>query len=242
MAADDLRSMPLHPHDMQMALLALAEKAHMASLSLQLAGVVTNDKGKLFDAAFYPVPAWQPTNGFKVDRALMYALIRHESQFDPDAVSSQGACGLMQIMPETARLIDNNNTNSRHCADRLFEPAVNMELGQKYVRVLSDEPAIGNNLLLLLAAYNGGPGNLNRWLDNADLKDPLFFIESLPIRETRDYVQQVLLHYWMYRARLAEPETSVAQLARGEWPRYALHDESVTRQASAAQALEVASR
>ena len=241
LAADELRLMPLHEHNMEMAALALAEKAHMAALSLQLAGVVTNDNGKLFDAAMYPVPAWQPTGGFKVDRALMYALMRHESQFDPDAVSSQGACGLMQIMPDTARRIDNNSGNGHHCSDRLFDPAVNMALGQKYVRVLSDEPAIGNNLLLLLAAYNGGPANLNHWLDNADRKDPLFFIESMPIRETRDYVQQVLLHYWMYRARLAEPETSVAQLGRGEWPRYALHDETAA-QSGRAKALEIASR
>jgi soluble lytic murein transglycosylase-like protein len=145
----------------------------------------------------------------------------------------------MQIMPSTARLIANDNGSSRRCSAMLFDPATNMEMGQKYVRVLSGEPMIGDNLLLLLAAYNGGPGNVQHWLDGDDRKDPLLFIESLPMRETRDYVQQVLLQYWMYRARLSEPETTAAQLARGEWPRCALRDTGI--QHADAQHFELAS-
>lgn len=232
LAEAELRRLKLTGHrDLQRATLALAETAHIPSLSLQLGGVAINDNGQPYEAAQYPLPPWQPTDGFKIDRALIYALIKHESQFDPTAVSDSGACGLMQIMPSTAREIINDNgdngtatAKARTCPHQLFDPATNMTMGQKYVRVLSGQPMIGNNLMLLLAAYNGGPGNLSRWLDGQDKADPLLFMESLPMRETRDYVQQVLLHYWMYRSRLAEPEDSAMKLAKGEWPRYVLND------------------
>jgi soluble lytic murein transglycosylase len=240
LAESELRRInPMGQHELQRAVLALAEKAHMPSLTLQLGGVATNDNGQIYEAALYPLPPWQPASGFKVDRALIYALMKRESQFDPEAVSQRGACGLMQIMPSTAHQIANENTSS-DCSDRLFDPAINMELGQKYVRVLAGQPMIGDNLMLLLAAYNGGPGKVAHWLDGEDRTDPLLFLESMPIRETHDYVQQVLMHYWMYRSRLAEPENSVAQLARGEWPRYTLHDTGLA-ELRRAQALELAS-
>ncbi|MDD4617325.1 MAG: lytic transglycosylase domain-containing protein, partial [Alphaproteobacteria bacterium] len=193
---------------LQPAALALAEKANMPSLVLALSGVVAND-GKPFDAALYPLPPWQPAGGFKVDRALIYAIMRHESQFDPEAISVRGACGLMQIMPATARHIDKlpvKRAANANCAHRLFDPETNVEMGQRYVQALSGTPMIGNNLVYLLAAYNGGPGNLARWMGSADKSDPLLFIESLPVRETRDYVQQILLHFSMYKARLSQPE------------------------------------
>ena len=101
-----------------------------------------------------------------------------------------------------------------------------------------------HNLLYLLTAYNSGPGNLARWSDDAG-HDPLLFIESLPVRETRDYVQQVLIQYWSYRARLGEQQVSLKQLAKGEWPRIII-DVPVTQQAALPQplshnAIEVAS-
>jgi soluble lytic murein transglycosylase-like protein len=245
LAESELRRLnPMGHRDVQNATLALAEKSRMPSLTLQLGGMATNDNGQPYEAALYPVPPWQPSHGFKIDRALLFAVMKRESKFDPDAVSQSGACGLMQIMPSTAHQIANENTIGGECSDRLFDPATNMELGQKYVRVLAGQPMIGDNLLLLLAAYNGGPGNVAHWLDGEAHNDPLLFLESLPVRETRDYVQQVLMHYWMYRSRLAEPETSVAQLARGEWPRYALRDNGVAgqQQAQSSQIVEVAQR
>jgi soluble lytic murein transglycosylase len=225
------------PREIQMATLALADYAHMPSMLLQLSSVTFRDKGKPYDAALYPLPPWEPTGGFTVDRALIYAIMRHESQFDTEAVSSRGACGLMQIMPATARHIANDNERpvrgaKSPCTDPLFDPAVNIDMGQKYVRILADNPLIGDNLLFLLAAYNGGPGNLAHWLAGTDKTDPLLFVESLPVRETRDYVQQVMMQYWMYRTRLSDSESSVAQLSRDEWPRYALGNDSLIKRAS----------
>ncbi|MFA5041839.1 MAG: lytic transglycosylase domain-containing protein, partial [Bdellovibrionales bacterium] len=181
-----------------------------------------------------------------VDRALVYAIMRHESQFDTEAVSSRGACGLMQIMPSTARHISNDiptpGRGKARCTDTLLDPETNVGMGQKYIRILSETPMIRDNLLFLLAAYNAGPGNLARWINSGDRSDPLLFIESLPIRETRDYVQQVLVHYWMYQARLSTPDSAAEDLARGKWPRYALGSEVPTQRADIArQGLAMAS-
>jgi soluble lytic murein transglycosylase len=225
-AENEMRRLnPTGRRDLQNAMMALADKGHMPSLTLELASVASDENGQIYEAAQYPVPGWQPEGGFKVDRALIFALMKHESHFDPDAVSQSGACGLMQLMPATARTIsdDNSMEHARGCPTALLDPKTNLDLGQKYVRVLGGQPVIGDNLVLLLAAYNGGPGNLNRWLDGEDRKDPLLFMESLPVRETRDYVQQVLMQYWMYRSRLGNGETAVATLARGEWPRYEMN-------------------
>lgn len=232
LAESELRHLnPQGRRDMQNAMLALAENDHMPSLALQLGGIATGENGKRYDAALYPVPPWKPEQGFRVDRALIYALMRRESFFDPTAVSDRGACGLMQLMPETANLMAKHKVASRRdCSGRMLEPSYNMALGQEYLRRLSQQPMIGNNLLFLLAAYNGGPGKLSHWTDEQTLNDPLLFIESLPIHETRDYVQQVLMHYWTYRARLDESVASMAQLAHGGWPRYALRDETLPSQ------------
>ena len=245
LAEDELRQVlsVAGSSSMQKAVLALAEEAQMPSLLLQLASVTANDNGKPYDAALYPVPPWQPSGGFTVDRALIYAIMRRESLFDPRATSAQGACGLMQIMPSTARHIDNDfiiTGSAANCNERLFDPETNVAMGQKYVRSLSEKPMIGDNLLFLLASYNAGPGNLARWLAENDRSDPLLFIESLPARETRDYVQQVLVHYWMYRSRLEQPEKSVTELARGEWPRYVSANELQPKRAQGS-GLEVAS-
>jgi soluble lytic murein transglycosylase-like protein len=245
LAESELRHVnPQGRRDLQESMLALAEAAHMPSLALQLGGVATHTDGKPYDAALYPLPPWQPTAGFDIDPALLYALMRRESQFDPSAVSERGACGLMQLMPATAQIVERASGShekiGRACNARLLNPGINMALGQKYVRQLAAQPMIGDNLVLLLAAYNGGPGNLARWIrDSNELQtriandegrnsvkqpDPLMFLESMPAHQTRDYVEQVLMHYWSYRARLAEPETSLTQLAHGEWPRYAIDE------------------
>jgi soluble lytic murein transglycosylase-like protein len=238
----------LNPHgqkDMQEAMLAVADTAQMTALSLRLGGLATNTEGKFYDAALYPVPPWQPEKGFQVDRALLYALMRRESRFDPNATSEAGACGLMQLMPSTARLISGGEIDGgKNCNGGLLDPNINMALGQDYVRRLANLPMVGDNLLFLLAAYNGGPGNLARWSDGEEGRDPLFFIETLPVRETRDYVQQVLIQYWSYRARLGEPQVSLKQLAKGEWPRIIMTpvtEQAALPQAMSASNMEVAS-
>ena len=207
---------------LQRAMLALAHEVPMPALVVQLASL--NFATEHFAAAFDPLPPWQPADGFRIDRALLFALARHESHFDPDAESSRGAVGLMQIMPSTVRAVTRTAAEATALAhdDHLFDPAVNLGVGQDYVRHLASRPQIGDNLMLLLAAYNSGPNNLAHWqqsgIQNLAANDPLLFMETIPVPETRHYIARVLPHYWAYRARLAEPLTTLTQLADGAWP------------------------
>ena len=73
--------------------------------------------------------------------------------------------------------------------------------------------------------YNGGPGNVNRWDNSLNASaDPLLYIASIPLNETRDFVQRVLANYWMYQIRLGQPTPSLDQIAAHEWPRYTAQD------------------
>ncbi len=214
------------------AMLALANFAHMPALALRLAHL-KNRQG--YDPTFYPLLPWQPKNGFKIDRALLFALARHESLFDPQAISARGARGLLQIMPATANeVISRNRMKFGHNQpEALFDPTFNITLGQKYVRQLTKISYIGNNLLLLLAAYNGGPGKTLSWITSNKTTDPLLFMESIPIRETRQYVARVLPHYWAYRARLGKALPSLDQMAQGLWPIGSLAENTPVRVAAA---------
>ena len=220
-------------------MLALANFVPMPALVLQLASLSGGQNDFRHAALLSPLPPWQPSNGFEIDRALLYALVRHESQFDPAAISVRGARGLMQIMPATANGMDAHREGA--AATRLFDPEYNLALGQKYVRHLTSQPQIGNNLLLLLAAYNGGPNKVTRWVETSTARqgkktlDPLLFVESIPQRETRHYITSVLPYYWAYRARLDEPLTSLHQLAEGKWPRLPPASDKDLRQAEELQ-------
>ncbi|MFA6280836.1 MAG: lytic transglycosylase domain-containing protein [Bdellovibrionales bacterium] len=236
LAEGELRRLnPQNDPDKQQAMMALARYVPMPALALKLAHL-SRENG--FDLALYPLLPWQPKEGYQVDRALMFALARHESLFDPMAMSARGAQGLMQIMPATASVMADNEEDVRAIAhqDKLFDPAYNIELGQKYVQHLAAMPQIGNNLILLLAAYNGGPAKAINLASSRDGADPLLFLESMPVRETRNYVARVLPHYWAYRARLGKSLSSLKQMAEGRWPTTSLREETTLRVAEVVNA------
>ena len=146
--------------------------------------------------------------------------MRQESGFDPAARSYAGARGLMQLMPATAGFVARKRFRGSR-RNRLFDPSLNLELGQRYVAYLLSKEQIAGNLFRLTTAYNGGPGNLMRWERKMnDKSDPLMFIESLPSRETRLFVERVLTNFWIYRARLGQPAPSLDAVAAGAWPGY----------------------
>lgn len=206
------------------AILAVAMRGNMSGLSMRLAREMADLDGLRYDGAFYPIPNWQPIGGYDVDPALVFAFMRVESSFNPSAISPAGARGLMQLMPATAAAMDSRTFRGR--LELLFEPDVNVTLGQRYLRHLLDEPLVSGELVRLAAAYNGGIGNLQRWKRLQDSRgekreDALLFIESLPSAETRHFIARVLYSYWMYTERLGQPNPSLDQLAQGEWPLYA---------------------
>lgn len=174
-----------------------------------------------YDAGRYPVPHFTPNGGFTLDPALLYAFMRQESRFKTKAESSAGARGLMQIMPRTASLITGDKRLARREKDRLLDPAYNLELAQTYLSGLMRSVDPPGNLFMLAVAYNGGPGNLQRWRKAIGAQnDPLLFIESIPVAETRDYIEHVLTNYWAYRIRFGESLASLDATAAGDWPVY----------------------
>lgn len=201
-------------------ILALAGRADMPNLGVRLDRLLYPGGGG-FDGAAFPVPQWEPPGGFRVDRALIYALIRQESQFNPRAKSYAGARGLMQLMPGTASFVARDRRYRGSKRRRLFEPEVNLKLGQKYIQVLLTDARIDGDLFHMVAAWNGGPGNLNKWRrQTKHLDDPLFFIESIPSRETRIFIERVITNLWIYRNRLGQPKPSLDAIAAGERPVY----------------------
>ncbi len=171
--------------------------------------------GRDVAAGFCPATTFEPEDGFALDRALIYAIVRQESYFNPKAVSVSNARGLMQLLPSTARDMD-RSTNYRRNPAPLFEPGLNMRLGQSYVRWLMTEFHNDGDLGRVFAAYNGGPGWLSRWLATqpADI-DPLMLLEIMPRAESRDYAERALSHMALCRKRYGQPTPELDRLASG---------------------------
>lgn len=210
------------------AVLNVAVEYNLPSLALRIGRILSRHSDEYYDLALYPLPEWEPRNGFTIDKALVFAVMRQESSFRTRAKSHAGARGLMQLMPRTASFMAGKRFRGsrRH---QLFDPALNMSLGQKYVEHLLEDPNIDGDLFYTVAAYNGGPGNLRKWRRrNGYQGDPLLFIESIPLFETRDYVERVLTNLWIYRYRLGQPAPSLDAIASGEWPSYIALDNKPT--------------
>jgi tetratricopeptide (TPR) repeat protein len=133
---------------------------------------------------------------FNVSALLISAIIRQESQFDPQALSPVGAVGLMQIMPYTGVEIA-HDLRENFQKDSLGSIATNIRYGSYYIhKVLSQ---FKGNLPLAIASYNGGPHNAQRWLEINRSDDLDLFVEDIGFAETREYVKKVLANYWTYQ-------------------------------------------
>ena len=199
----------------QRQLLAYVLDKNVPSLSLHLGRQTKNDRGMFYDVALYPEAPWDLDKGYEVDSAIVNALIRQESRFNPQAKNASGASGLMQLMPSTASYMAKGIDVS------LTHPQTNISVGQKYVRHLLMDPSVNNDLFYMAIAYNAGPGNLARWKKQfKDITDPLLFIESIPSSETRGFVERVMVNYWIYRIRAGKDNPSLDAVAsenRGEY-------------------------
>ena len=170
-------------------------------------------RGIVLPGHLFPVLSVKPVAS--EDPALVLAVIRQESSFNPEAVSSAGALGLMQLMPGTAREVAGKLGLSYRQASLTAEPEYNMLLGQTYLSQLIDR--FDGSALLAVAGYNAGPGNVRRWLDRyGDPRDGsidvIDWIERIPLAETRNYVQRVFEGLHVYRQRL-HPNGAPASLS-----------------------------
>lgn len=156
--------------------------------------------------ALYPFPYQELIENWskrrKLNPLLVTSLIRQESRFMPKIRSSANAVGLMQVMPETAKVVAKRINLDKYVLDN---PNDNVNLG---TWILEENHAnYKNNSLLAVASYNAGSGKVATWLDDRQLGDPDEFIESIPYEETRDYVKQVFSNYWNY-LRLYNPQVN----------------------------------
>lgn len=215
--------------EMERIVLTVAIKSQLPGLSYRLATRKQALARENFPAGLYPVPNWKPKGGFTLDRAIVYGLIRQESGFDAGARSGQGARGLMQILPRTARYVAKKADLETETTKRaLYDPETNLALGQEYVTYLLQHPTVNNNLFYAFASYNAGPGNVRKWQrEIKHLDDPLLFIESLPSRETRYFVERVMSNFWIYRKRLGQATPSLDAVASGRWPMFVSLDETL---------------
>mgnify|MGYP006092866851 FL=1 len=207
--------------DIAMSSLDIAQHFNLAYTQLKIVGNLQKYGVELPARFFYPTPIWQPLNGFRLEPELIYAFMHQESMFNENAKSHRGAMGLMQIMPSTAKFISTNKEVKQNNSNILRIPEINIDVGQEYIEYLLQLKSIDNNLIFLTAAYNGGPGNLQKWQKNINyLNDPLFFMESIPSRETRWFIEKVLAKYWIYKNKNGEKSESLSLLANGKNPIY----------------------
>ena len=200
-------------------LLRLARDLSMPQTQMWLAQ--NGSQGSRPDAfARFPSPRWVPVEGWRVDPALVYAHTLQESNFRSDARSPADARGLMQVRPGTAQDMARARGQSLD-ASALYQPAVNLEYGQRYLEFLNTRPETQGLLPKIIAAYNAGPLPVSRWNEKVrDHGDPLLFIESIPYWETRAYVGIILRNYWMYEKQAGVNSKSATGLAQGMWPRF----------------------
>lgn len=177
-------------------------------------------------AGFCPVTSFAPREDTALDRAAVLAIMRQESRFTPVAVSRSNARGLMQLLPSTAEDLK-PGANFRRNPKGLHDPGLNVELGRDYLLWLLERPAVDGDLLLALAAYNGGPGWLADWLSDFSARnDPLLLLEALPRPETRDYAERVFAYFLICRARYDEAAPERDSLASGRKVIYARRSRS----------------
>ena len=188
----------------------LATELKRPDIALVIARRGATNGVTLFDASF-PVVDLGATGS--VERALALAVTRQESGFNSGAVSPSGALGLMQLMPGTARDVA-GRLGVPYIQDKLTrDPAYNVSLGTQYLSEMLQR--FGGSYELALAAYNAGPNRVARWLDT--IGDPrvgkidmVDWIEMIPFRETRNYVQLIMEGVGVYRDRLNGPFRAVA--------------------------------
>lgn len=184
----------------------IADDIGMRNFAIRAAQECEKNHGvTLIDHAFPKIERYM--NKVDVEWALVHALVRQESRYDTEAVSSAGARGLMQLMPATAKEVAGKAGLAHDTKWLTSKPAHNVELGTRYLRQLLNR--YNGNYAMALAAYNAGPGRVDRWIrEIGDPRSPdvdlINWIEMIPIYETRNYVQRVLESVYVYRRTLPQ--------------------------------------
>ncbi len=182
----------------------------MGAAKRALPGYFTFDLGELprpMWEALFPRLYWDDLKSHaeenELDPFLVAAIIRQESEFRPDAVSRARAMGLMQLMPQTGRVLARQMKIRPYSTQRLTDPSLNLKLGTRYFRDRLDE--FGGREEYALAGYNAGPHRVHEWLAKGEYGDIHEFVESIPFTETREYVQAIKRNVMVYRRLYGAP-------------------------------------
>jgi soluble lytic murein transglycosylase len=197
------------PLRIQAARLASSWDWHIQAVTI-LAELDIHDMYELSYPDPYGVLIRRHSRGVGVTDDLVYGVMRQESLFNPRAVSSANAYGLLQLLLPTAREVARRNGLGQPARADLMRPDVNIPLGANFLRELHDR--FDGQWLPALASYNAGPNAARRWLPEQPL-EPDIWIENIPFNETRGYIQRVLWHTTVYRWRqTGEPQEPTALL------------------------------
>lgn len=134
---------------------------------------------------------------YGLDLHLIATIIKVESNYDCLAISNKGAIGLMQIKPSTGKWIAEQIGIKDFDEEMLYEPEINIRMGCWYLDYLLEY--YKGNVQLALAAYNGGLGNVNKWLKNKDYSDDGVSLKSIPFEETKTYLKRISRTYNIYK-------------------------------------------
>ena len=132
-----------------------------------------------------------------IDKMLVYAIIKAESNFEPNITSNSGAMGLMQLMDSTAKEMAGKIDLEYSAKEILYQPEINIKIGTRYFAELLKK--YDDNIYLALTAYNAGIGNVDRWIQNGTIKEDGSDIENIPYKETNNYVRKILRDYKIYK-------------------------------------------
>ncbi len=204
----------------ELALLsARAEKTGNHQLSLQVGKIAF---GRGIDVAALAFPVGVIPSSANIDgsgKALAYAIARQESAFNPGAISTANARGLLQLMPGTAKGVA-SRYGLAYSQDRLTSDAgYNATLGAHYLG--EQISSFGGSYILTFIAYNAGPRRVPEWLDRygdprgKPIDEVVDWIERIPFQETRNYVQRVMENYQVYKSRLGQKADIVEDLRMG---------------------------
>jgi soluble lytic murein transglycosylase len=152
---------------------------------------------KFFYPVKYEVSVIKYSEEYGLNPYLIFALIRVESKFNPEAVSQKNAMGLMQITSQTGRYISKLLGENEFNEHKLLDPETNIKYGIFYFRKLLN--SFDGNLDCALAAYNGGEGNVRKWVKTNDRGEKVLNLSDIPFNETRQYLKRVNKYYAIYK-------------------------------------------
>ena len=169
--------------------------------SLVLLAVVLSFLVGCFNAYFYPMKysdtIEKVAEEYQISASLIASVANAESSFKEDAVSSKGAVGIMQIMPETARWLA-DKMHIEFSEDMLKDAEYNIQMGAFYISYLKE---IFSNQKVVLCAYNAGIGNIKKWLKDDRYSSDGQSLKEIPFKETKNYVNRVLKNNYYYKKK-----------------------------------------